>query len=254
MKARSLAALCLGVCLCACARSPASNDEPARVELPGRKLACPAPADVGSDCADVGDERVCWTGPLASDVKRVERPLPWATSERGFRCAGYAAARTCEDRRYASDPFVCSGALCTQRHPRMPDDGEWECGDIEGVVVCRGWAEAAGVVAGTADPGWFCGPRRGAKSERICVDFAPDRPAGGEFNCRFQYEPGQPLRACTRGGAAPIGRSCEGACPFGTVCASERCLPLTPSPACWLDKDCEGGQKCVHGSCRGLPS
>ncbi len=241
------ALLCVAL-LIGCSRSDETRP---RIELGGRSLAVPAPDDVGRACSDVADTRVCW-GPGPSDVRRVERARRPAT-DRGLRCAGHGPAQRCEDRRFSADAFACNDAQCTQRHPRMPDDGEWECADLDGVVVCRGWAEAAGVVPGPPDLGWHCGPRAGAKSERICVDFAPDRPPHEPWSCRFQYESDAPPRLCTRGGAGPLGRECAGGCPFGSVCVAERCLPLEPQPKCWVDKDCAAGQKCAHGTCREVP-
>lgn len=236
-----------------CSRADSDATPRARLELGARVLPSPAPADVGERCADVADTRACWLGADAPGVRRVERPLPRLPSLRGYRCSGRGAERSCEDRRHASDAFACHGELCTQRYPRLPDDGEWECADLDGVVVCRGWADAAGVVAGRPDPGWFCGARRGAAGERICVDFAPDRPNGEPWSCRFQYEPELPLRACTRGGRGPLGSACGAGCPFGSVCVADRCLPLEPQPSCWIDKDCGDGKKCAFGTCREVP-
>lgn len=247
---RARAALLAAACALACSRGDPGTGARPRLELGARSLPSPAPADVGERCADVADTRVCW---VDGELRRVERPLPALPTQRGFRCSGSGAARVCEDRRHASDAFACSGELCTQRHPRLPDDGEWECADLDGALVCRGWAEAAGVVAGKPDPGWFCGPRAGQPAERICVDFAPERPAGEPWSCRFQFEAGLPARACTRGGPGPLGRACGAGCPFGSACVLDRCLPLEPKPGCWIDKDCGEGAKCAHGSCRELP-
>lgn len=241
------AALVLALFLASCSKGEPAPSGRAKLELAARTVASPAPADVGERCADVADVRACWTEGEA--VKRVPRPGDEALQ----RCSGAGSARKCEERRHAADAFSCSKELCTQRHPRMPDDGEWECADLDGVVVCRGWAEAAGVVPGKADPAWFCGPRSGFASERICVDLAPDRPAGEPWSCRFQFEADAPGRACARGGEGPLGRACGAGCPFGSVCSEDRCLPLEPRPSCWIDKDCAEGQKCAHGSCRKVP-
>ena len=136
-----------------------------------RALAAPAPSDVGDDCADVGALRACFT---ASGVVSVPRPLPAQTSTRGFRCWGIGPARQCEDRGWQSDAFACGAELCTQKTPRLPDDGEWECADLDGVVLCHGGRAPAAVVTGAPDVGWRCGPRRGVEGDRVCVDFAPD--------------------------------------------------------------------------------
>lgn len=240
-------ALLFAGCLVACSRDEARP----RFELGVRRMAVPAPADVGTACSDVADTRVCW-GPGPTDVRRVER-AGRAQSERGWRCAGQGKDQRCEDRRFASDAFTCNDARCTQRHPRMPDDGEWECADLDGVVVCRGWAQAAGVVKAPPDLGWHCGARAGTEHERVCVDLAPDRPPHEPWNCSFQHESEGAPRLCQRGGAGPLGRECAGGCPFGSVCAADRCLPLEPAPGCWIDKDCGAGKKCAHGSCREVP-
>jgi hypothetical protein len=237
----------------ACSR-PETGDAPRpRLELAARFEATPAPDDVGETCADVLDTRACWLGAGPDAVRRVVRPLPSHPSTRGFRCSGRGAERVCEDRRHGSDGLACQGDRCTERHPRLPDDGEWECADLDGAVVCRSWAEAAGAVAGKPDPAWVCGPRAGAPKERICVDFAPERPADEPWSCGFQHDPGQVARVCTRGGPGPLGRACGGGCPFGSACVGERCLPLLPEPRCWIDADCGEGKKCAHGSCRELP-
>jgi hypothetical protein len=213
----------------------------------------PAPGDVGEGCADIGSARACWGKFAVHGVISVERTLPVGRAAvRGFRCTGAGDGRVCEDRAWGSDAFVCTETACTQRHPRMPDDGEWECAEIEGAVICRGGEPAAGVVPGPPDPGFVCGTRRQLPRQRICVDFSPDRPKLPAMNdCRFQYEPGAPLRLCRAGKEPALGRACKtGECPAGTVCVSERCLPLAPEPSCWVDKDCPGGV-CLLGSCRG---
>jgi hypothetical protein len=128
---------------------------------------------------------------------------------------------------------VCTSASCEQRAPRLPDDGEWECVELDGVVICRGGVPAAGVVAGPADPGWSCGPRRGS-ADRICVDLAPELPDGaiGGWRCRFTHERGE-RRVCR---ADPT--------------AAPPAPTPVPKPSCWIDRDCGSGT-CRRGSCGG---
>ncbi|MFO0572264.1 MAG: hypothetical protein U0263_41970 [Polyangiaceae bacterium] len=228
-----------------CSREPPPG--PAKLEN-RRAIAAPAPADVGEGCIDVAAVRACFapSGPVG-----VPRPMPAEPTPRGYRCWGSGAERKCEDRGWQSGAFACTGELCTQATPRLPDDGEWECADLEGVVVCHGGRAPAGVTPGAPDVGWICGPRRGVDGEKVCVDFAPDRPEPEPWACRFQYEPGVPRRACRKGGVGPVGRACGKGCPLGSVCSSGHCLPLKPDPSCWLDRDCGGGQKCALGTCVG---
>jgi hypothetical protein len=135
---------------------------------------------------------------------------------------------------------VCAAGSCEQRVPRLPDDGEWECVDLDGVVVCRGGVPAAGVVAGPPDPGWTCGTRRGSGGprpassgpDRICVDLAPELPDGAArgWRCRFTHDHGE-RRLCRADPAA----------------APPAPEPLPP-PSCWIDPDCGAGT-CRRGSC-----
>src|SRR6266567_425961 len=120
-----------------------------------------------SDCLDVYDLQVCYACG-------------------GAPCVGAAA------RRARGGRFRCAGDACEQAAPAMPDDGEWECVDLDGAVVCRGGIAPAGVVAGPADPGWRCGARRGS-TDRICVDLAPDLPDGAArgWRCSFSHERGE---------------------------------------------------------------
>jgi hypothetical protein len=134
-------------------------------------------------------------------------------------------------RTVEASPFVCAGDVCTQRHVRLPDDGEWRCAEREGVVWCAGGEQAAGVVPASAVRGYRCGERRGASlGERVCVDASPDYPDGGaaRFRCRFEQEHGV-VRSCTRAASTP--------------------RPLSPgvAPNCWVDTDCS--VRCDRGSC-----
>ena len=134
-------------------------------------------------------------------------------------------------RTVEASPFVCAAEVCTQRHVRLPDDGEWRCAERDGVVWCAGGEPAAGVVPVSAERGYRCGERRGAKQrERVCVDSAPDYPDGGaaSFRCRFEQEHGV-VRACTRQAGTP------------------RPLPPGAVPNCWVDADCAG--RCERGTC-----
>lgn len=135
----------------------------------------------------------------------------------------------------AASRFECAGAACRQRHPRLPDTGEWRCAERDAVVWCAGGLAAAGVVPGIADPSYSCGPRRGHAGERICIDAQPDYPPGGAdlYRCRFEQEQGL-SRECVKR-ARPEAMSST---------LRER------RPECWLDEDCDGA-RCVQGTCGG---
>ena len=147
-------------------------------------------------------------------------------------CARHEASREPPARKsIEASPFVCIGPVCTQRHVRLPDDGEWRCAEQEGVVWCAGGEPAAGVAPASARRGYRCGERLGAvRRERVCVDEAPDYPDGGAtaFRCRFEQEHGV-VRSCRRA---------EG---------SLRPLPGGSTPNCWVDADCAG--RCERGTC-----
>jgi hypothetical protein len=134
----------------------------------------------------------------------------------------------------ASD-FVCDGDRCTQRHVRLPDDGEWRCADFDGVAVCAGGEPAAGVVQASARRGYRCGARRGASRERVCVDPAPDQPPTDTiaYRCRFDAEHGLTRECLARA---------------GNESRAPRELP-SGAPDCWLDSDC--GAACDRGFCAG---
>jgi hypothetical protein len=185
-------------------------------------------------------------------------------------------------------PFACAAASCEQRHPRLPDDGEWTCADASGATICVGGERAAGVAPAPGDPRWRCGGRRDgnpgrvpepsreglrsasrasstrggatrdALGTRVCVDAAPDLPDGARaaWRCRFVNEP--PVRrVCARddSGGWRLGAACDARrpCAAGSPCVEGRCtLPHAP-PDCWLDGDCSGGA-CRFGRCGGPPS
>lgn len=269
MRRSWLAAAALG-CLLGC---KARTTAPA---APALFAPMPTPAPDGADaCADVGTLRACWGA--AGAPRLVPRPVPAraASSSLGWRCAWPGPVRLCVDRRASAPAFTCEGALCTQRHARLPDEGEWTCADAAGAVVCVGGERAAGVVAGPPDAAWICGARRGSDAgapaqtgfvqrlaqaspaplgARVCVDLSPDVPDGELSRWRCHFESGPPAaRVCERAtGAAVLGVTCDRQrpCVDGAACVDGRCLPAArPAPSCWLDQDCPGGA-CRFGTCR----
>jgi hypothetical protein len=240
---RGLALLVLVLSGC---QKPAEGGAPPERASEPRRIPTPAPNDQGSNCLDVFELRACFPGELPV---LVPRPLPTLASQRGYRCSGSNSKRVCEDRRHGADPLVEAGTLWAQHHPRHPDDGEWECADLDGVVVCHGGGAPAGVPPGTLDPAFVCGNRRGKKDDRVCVDFSPDRPPE-PAKCHFESHVGLPARSCSRGGRGALTRACGAGCPFGSACVSDHCLPLAPKPDCWLDQDCDEGERCGFGTCR----
>ena len=151
-------------------------------------------------------------------------------------------------------PFLCLDGACTQPHPRLPDDGEWECLDMAGAAICRGGEPAAGVVPGPPDRRWSCGARPGG--ERICVDLDGDLPRDrtARWRCEYRNSP-RPVRRCRADPAVHLlGDPCtpRQPCVDGTTCRDGRCLAPAPTPSCWLDGDCASGA-CRFGSCRTGP-
>ncbi len=145
-----------------------------------------------------------------------------------------------------------------QRRPRHPDDGEWECSEGTGVTVCRGGLAAAGVSAGAAEPAWECGGHRlpsesadAGAYPRVCVDFSPDYPSSEGWSCRYVYMNDLPERHCVRSPSTRAGDRCaSGACPKGTLCVADRCVPPEPDVGCFFDRDCGSGKSCLFGTCR----
>jgi hypothetical protein len=198
------------------------------VAVAGTACADAAPTQDAA-CVDVGEVRACYAGGAVT----------WSARPEASRRGG---------------PFACTaGGSCEQRHPALPDDGEWECVELHGAVICHGGEAAAGVIAGPPGPGWTCGGPV-AQRGRICVDYAPDRPDRGRWTCRFDQRRGV-RRSCVAvavGREPPIlGGACDpGGCPPGAICARGRCVPpAAPSPACWFDADCEEGSACVLAAC-----
>ncbi len=222
--------------------------------VPERRFEWPVPADDGDEsCADVADLRACWR---AGNAHVVVRPLPGypAASAMGWRCIGAGRDRRCRDRSGEAPRFTCDGSRCSQRHARLPDDGEWSCADAAGAVVCTGGGEAAGVVAvpGRQAAGWLCG-KRNHGGETVCVDLSPDFPDGQPrgWRCRTVHT-GAATRLCERDpGAHVLGDVCDRQrpCVDGSQCTAGRCVPDLPRPACFFDGDCVGGA-CRFGTCR----
>jgi len=158
--------------------------------------------------------------------------------ERGASPAPAGSAGMPQLRYAQASEFVCEGPRCTQRHVRLPDDGEWRCAEREGVVWCAGGERAAGVVSVASDRGYLCGERRiprdapaDRRRERICVDPSPDVPRGarGAYSCRFAQERG-------------ITRECV------EKATSVRSISVQGPPNCWLDADCAPAM-CDRGHC-----
>lgn len=150
----------------------------------------------------------------ACQAPRSEKPMPAPTARR-------------------ASAFICQDGVCRQTQPRLPDNGEWRCAERGRVVWCAGGEPAAGVVPGTLDPQYKCGPRLGVgnERERVCVDVAPDYPDGKPYSCAFEQELGT-VRVCKSDGAA----------------AATTPLPANVVPACWLDQDCPA-RHCDRGTC-----
>ena len=250
-----VATLVLGAC------SP-KQAEPARIIS---RTEWPSPmADASATCSDVGELRVCWgvtsaEGGIVVVARRAPAVVP---SRLGFRCHGAGASRACVDRALGAEEFRCDGARCEERHPRLPDAGEWECADIAGAVFCRGGEPPAGAPPGASDPGFIAASRvvkSKASPERLAVDWSPDFPEGQArgYRCHFESTRGM-VRVCEKDPSAhSIGDACDRAhpCIEGLVCADTRCVPPHATPTCWLDADCDRGgdqsdqQVCRFGAC-----
>jgi hypothetical protein len=218
-----------------------------------------ASIDKTTSCADLATLRVCWdanerTCPFGICVEPLPLPGGPVPSPLGWRCSGMGSERTCVDRQKAVGAFARDGARWVQRHPRMPDDGEWTCSEMGGATVCSGGDAPAGVATNVADAAWFCGTRQGgAARERVCVDFAPDFPDANAhgWTCGYATEPSL-VRVCERDPAAhDLGDACSGSepCLDGVRCVERRCVPDRPEPSCVFDRDCARGV-CRLGSCR----
>jgi len=171
------------------------------------------------------------------------------------RPARPTSVRTQPERLTA--PFACDKDQCVERHPRLPDDGEWSCSDVGGAAVCVGGDAAAGIPKNVRDPAWICGLRRVVDAEpsgeRVCVDFSPEFPDGSArgWRCRYTTDDGL-QRVCQRDPSAhQVGDPCDAGrpCLDGLVCSASRCVPESPAPSCAFDRDC-ASRACRFGTCQ----
>jgi hypothetical protein len=223
-----------------------------------RSVSVPA-NDPSELCNDVRDARVCWSAKAGEGVWVAERPLPAPASDPAkYRCTGLGHGRECRLRSELAPRFRCRGARCTQVLPRVPDDGEWECADLGGAVLCRGGAAPAGVARPSHDPGWRCGARRqSSAAERVCLDLDPDYPnaRSKSFRCRYELEGAKLTRSCESSNEPLLGLRCrsQAECPVDASCISGICLPPSLTPNCWGALDCAADERCVYGSCTPRP-
>ena len=157
-------------------------------------------------------------------------------------------------------PFACSEGGCEQHDPPLPSDGEWECRDELGALVCLGGVPAAGVVEGPRDPAFDCATLaepRGGRNE-VCVALTSALPDGDlrGWRCVMAHEHGE-RRRCVPDEAGPpllsdcIRRPCEVPLVCAEVPEGRRCVPPARTErACWIDGDCDAGV-CVLGRCTG---
>ncbi|MFZ5894066.1 MAG: hypothetical protein ACOY0T_23585 [Myxococcota bacterium] len=243
--------LLLALCAAACRKQPSAEELAIT-----RTRAVNVPAnDPSGLCSDIADARVCWSAKRGEEVWVGERRLPGpGASDLGkYRCTGSGAARECRLRSDLAPAFRCRGSRCIQPQPRVPDDGEWECADLGGVVLCRGGAVPAGVARPSSDPGWRCGARnRSTLGERVCLDLDPDYPRGRSksFTCGYEMDGAALTRVCEASELPVLGSRCQGAnmCPADARCVGGICLPEAFSPNCWGDLDC-APHRCVYGAC-----
>jgi len=243
------------VCLSACRARP-SAEELSVTRL--RAISVPA-NDPSELCSDVVDARVCWSRKPGDGLWVGERHLPGpsASEPAKYRCTGSGQARQCRLRTDLAPAFRCKGVRCTQRLPRVPDDGDWECADLGGAVLCRGGAQPAGVTRPSLDPGWWCGARRRSTTgDRICLDLDPDYPParGESFRCSYAIEGAKLTRLCESSTLPGLGSRCsqDSACPNDSRCVGGVCLPHAFSPNCWGDADC-APERCAYGTCTSRP-
>lgn len=220
-----------------------------------RSVRVPA-SDPSALCNDVQDARVCWSTQPGEGIWVAERTLPGpnATEPRKYRCTGVGEERECRLRSELAPPFRCRDDHCVQALPRVPDDSEWECADLGGVVLCHGGGTPAGVARPGRDPGWHCGNRsKSNRAERVCLDLDPDYPAarGQSFRCRYDSEGAKLTRSCDPSPGPGIGSRCASAnaCPTDARCVGGICLPTAFSPNCWADLDCAAEERCAYGAC-----
>lgn len=208
--------------------------------------------DPGAACSDLNEHRVCFLEACPLGVCVTPRPSASRREARTHRCQVVGQERRCRARAEFASPFVCQRGRCVQRRPRLPDDGEWECTETGGAVLCRGGAAPAGVVRPQAGWGYTCASRPGHPEERLCLDVDPDLPTelDATVRCNFEVTAGRAQRVCVSSEAPRLGNRCQTAtdCPAGARCIREVCVPPTLTPACFRDPDC-GLERCTLASC-----
>jgi hypothetical protein len=192
----------------------------------------------GERCYDVGAVRACYGETVHLVAQAVESSPPdamWRCDEGEPRRCALVTRR----------PFRCEDGVCRQRFPRVPDDTDWECADVDGLVVCRDRAAPAGMVPGPGDLGWICGEG----TPRVCIDLSPDRPGAGSYDCRFVHEPTME-RVCRPKSTPILGSACRDRCPDGMSCVEGACVPSAiGAPDCWTHADCDQGERCTLAHC-----
>jgi len=235
-----------------CAATACSKPEPGDPVHVRPLAAIEAPLeDPGTWCGELRRVRVCFAEACPGGVCVFPRE-PLAERELEYRCTGTGVARVCRLRRELASPFQCARGRCIQQYPRLPDDGEWECSELAGAVLCRGGQPPSGVVRAQKDAGWWCGERRGTRREQLCLDLDPDLPTGfaADWRCHFVRSGARSARVCEAGHVSRLGDECatEEDCPQGAQCVRNACIPRGRAPNCWKDSDCNAGN-CELGLC-----
>ncbi len=235
-------AAALIACVAAAACDAKDGAPASRVAVFGEERLVPSDSAPDEICRDVGPRSVCY-GPRGARVADRTLPAEPPPPDGAWRCEG--RPRRC--RLVRARRFECKGNECRQRFPRVPDASDWECADVDGMVVCRQRSAPAGIVSGAREPGWIC---NGA-SRALCVDLSPDRPGATSYDCHFVHDP-VVERTCRPRVKPILGAPCHDNCPAAMTCLQGVCVPAAdPVPTCWTDPDCPEAQRCVLARCSG---